>query len=99
MLLGGVQALVGGVAGNPLRPCDERRTDLRVGLLVVFDEQRLHQVSVSDLGSERHLFPLLASDLACALGLLVDPAVRLDALDGVVPVSYTHLTLPTNREV
>ena len=34
-----------------------------------------------------------------APSVLFDLLVRADARDGTTPVSYTHLTLPTNREV
>ena len=34
--------------------------------------------------------------ITLAIGLLVDPS---EAASGVVPVSYTHLTLPTKRIV
>ena len=32
-------------------------------------------------------------------GIDVSWALRIDTLTSVMPVSYTHLTLPTNREV
>ena len=59
------------------------------------------------------MIPALGLLVGLAAGLFLHPAVplalqpylpiaviaALDAVFGGVPVSYTHLTLPTNREV
>ena len=42
----------------------------------------------------------LGSRLVQQIPLQVDDALREQLVeDGLIPVSYTHLTLPTNREV
>ena len=42
---------------------------------------------------------LLRCCIAASLLVASTIAQALDQVDGVYPVSYTHLTLPTNREV
>ena len=52
-------------------------------------------------------WPLLAKELWAVLGgralwtmlLLLCPLIGYSFVQAVAPVSYTHLTLPTNREV
>ena len=43
--------------------------------------------------------PALAADPISLIGIWKGEEVGVGVLDGWDPVSYTHLTLPTNREV
>ena len=53
-----------------------------------------------DPSSDLPLKGLRILDIGCGGGLLCEPMTRLGAqVTGVDAVSYTHLTLPTNREV
>ena len=56
-------------------------------------------VTVSQFTDRRALVAAAAEQFADLLrGIQADPAGGIHG-DGVAPVSYTHLTLPTNREV
>ena len=56
-------------------------------------------VKVVRVLQEQVVLVVLVVDRVVAQALLVPVKIFLDQLSKVIPVSYTHLTLPTNREV
>ena len=56
-------------------------------------QERLHAAAVIDW-SERVVYAVEKADYAAA-----EKALNVARINLMAPVSYTHLTLPTNREV
>ena len=77
-------------------------TDIRKLLLPIMVEQLLASlmgmvdtIMVSNVGSAA----ISAVSLVDSINILVIQLFSALAAGGAIPVSYTHLTLPTNREV
>src|SRR5674476_495972 len=78
---------------------DEAYVDLAAGDLDVSDSAALLRVAAEVRASVTRATGLTASVGLGSSKFMAKLASELAKPDGVYPVSYTHLTLPTNREV
>ena len=61
---------------------------------------KLHAVIVDDESSYLYLLETILEEiLTCPIKAYTHPEMALQELPDLEAVSYTHLTLPTNREV